>query len=259
MPCTVVGTVPAVDGSQTSKWPPRGALVVVAVGLIATLAAAALADENLSGDAAQLEWVKFQELPDSKQVTVPGSSAQMGLTNAGLRATGTNDSGYALFRSAALLKIDAGAPVGGSRIRCSIRAPGGAEVAQTQDLRSTYPRSSEKSVADQEVPEVVLVEFASHGTGLAVVDVEDLERPFATEPGIKVEWPEFHDGIERWIWYLPPGQPKADLELPFYVVWRTTRPPKAEVKCGIETSAGDATVETAGAMSALPAPINEDE
>src|SRR4051794_21549801 len=183
----------------------------------------------------------------------------MQLTNAGLRATGTNASAYALFRSAALLNVDAGAPVGGSRIKCSMRAPGGAEVAQTPDLRATYPRSSEESVADQEVPEVVLVEFASHGTGLAVVDVEDLERPFATEPGVKLEWPEFHDGIERWSWYLPSGKPQEDLELPFYVVWRTTKPPKAEIECGIETGAGEATVKTAGAMSALPPPIDEDE
>ena len=106
---------------------------------------------------------------------------------------------------------------------------------------------------------MVLVEFASHGTGLAVVDVEDLERPFATEPGIKVEWPDFHDGIERWIWYLPSGPPKEDLELPFYVVWRATKPPPAEIDCAIETSAGGATVKTEGAMSALPPPINEDE
>ena len=250
--------MPAVDGSQTSNRPPRGALIVVAIGLIATVAAAALANENLSGEAAQLEWVQFEEMPDSKAVPIPGGEGEMQLTNAGLRSTGTNVSGYSLFRSAAKLNVSAGAPIGGARVKCSIRSPG-SEVAQTPDLRATYPRSSEKSVADQEVPEVVLVEFASHGTGLATVDVEDLDRPFATGPGIKVEWPTFHDGIERWKWYLPSGPPAEALELPFYVVWRATKAPAVEVECTLETSAGAATVATAGEMDEVGPPIDEEE
>lgn len=228
------------------------------VGLIATLAAAVLANENLAGEAAQLEWVKFEELPDSKPATVPGGDAEMRLTNAGLRTTGVNVSGYLLFRGAARLTLDAGAPVGGARIECSMKSPGDSEVAQTPGLRATYPRSSEE-VADQEVPEVVLVEFASHGTGLAVVDVEDLERPFATEKGIKLEWPEFTDGLERWRYFLPQGSPKQDLVLPFYAVWRTTKPPRVSIACTVETSAGEATVRTAREMTELPPPIDEEE
>jgi hypothetical protein len=250
--------VPAVDGSQTNNRPPRGALIVVAIGLIATVAAAALANENLAGEAAQVEWVQFEEMPDSKAVPVPGGKGEMQLTNAGLRSTGTNVSGYSLVRSAAKLNVSAGAPIGGARIHCSMRSPG-SEVAQTPDLRATYPRSSEESVADQAIPEVVLVEFASHGTGLATVDVEDLDRPFATAPGIKVEWPTFHDGIERWKWYLPPGPPTEDLELPFYVVWRATKPPMTDVECEVETSAGTATVTTSGAMDRVGEPIDEEE
>lgn len=260
MPCTVAGTVPAVAGDKTDNRPPRGAIIVVIVGLIATVAAAALANENLSGEAAQLEWVQFKELPDSDPAAVPGGNGEeMQLTNAGLRATGINVSGYLLFRSAARLVVDGGAPIGGARIHCSMKAPGGAEVAQTPDLRATYPRSSEESVKDQEVPEVVLVEFASHGTGLAVVDVEDLEQPFATEADVKVEWPTFHDGIERWTYYLPAGSPKQDLVLPFYVVWRATKPPAIRTACEIETSAGEAAVETSGKMTETPPPIDEEE
>jgi hypothetical protein len=246
-----------VSGNKDNR-PPRGALIVVAVGLVATIAAALLGNPNLSGAAAQLEWVQFKAMPDSAAVAVPGGGGEMRLTHAGIRSTGINVSGYSLFRSAARLTVDAGAPVGGARIECSMHAPGGAEVGQTPGLRATYPRSSEESVADQEIPEVVLVEFASHGTGLAVVDVEDLDHPFATEPGIKLEWPTFHDGIERWRWFLPPGRPAEDLELPFYVVWRATKPPSVEVRCKLETSAGDATVSTSGAMHRVPPPIDED-
>jgi hypothetical protein len=236
--------------------PPRGALIVVAVGLIATLAAAALANENLSGDATQLEWVQLRDVPDSKPVAVPGGGGEMRLSDAGLRATGVNVSGYLLFRSAAVLRIDAGAPVGGSRILCAMRAPGGTEVAQTPKLRASYPRSSDNLI-DQEAYDTSLAEFSSKGSGLAVVDIEDLPDAYATEEGIKLEWPTYKVGLERWRWFLPPGPPAKELVLPFATVWRATKIPTVDVSCTVTTSAGKATVETAGAMGELPGPIDE--
>ena len=131
--------------------------------------------------------------------------------------------------------------------------PGGAEVGQTPGSRASYPRSSERADAEQAVPEVVLVEFASHGTGLAVVDVEDIDDFFATEPGIKLEWPTFHDGIERWRLVPPPGRPAEDLELPFYFVWRATKPPSVEVRCKLDHQRRRRpTVSTSGAMQPGP-------
>jgi hypothetical protein len=243
--------------SNDDNRPPRGALIVVAVGLIATLAAAALANENLSGDAVQLEWEQLREVPDSKPVAVPGGGGgKMRLTDAGLRATGVNVSGYLLFRSTAVLRIDAGAPVGGARILCAMRAPGGTEVAQTPQLRASYPRSSDNLI-DQETYDTSLVEFSSKGSGLAVVDIEDLPDAYATEAGIKLEWPTYKVGVERWRWFLPPGPPAEELVLPFATVWRATKVPTMEVSCTITTSAGSATVETAGAMGKLPGPIDE--
>jgi hypothetical protein len=242
--------------SDNDSRPPRGALIVVAVGLIATLAAAALANENLSGEAAQLEWVQMKEVPDSRPAAVPGGGGEMRLTEAGLRATGINVSGYLLFRSAAVLRIDAGAPVGGARILCAMRAPGGTEVAQTPKLRASYPRSSDNLI-DQETYDTSLAEFSSKGTGLAAVDIEDLPDAYATEGGIKLEWPTYKIGVERWRWFLPAGPPAEELVLPFATVWRATKVPAVDVSCTVTTSAGNATVETAGAMSKLPGPIDE--
>jgi hypothetical protein len=122
---------------------PRGALIVVAIGLLACLAAALLATDKSSGSAAQLEWVQKKPLPDSRPVPVPGGGGQMQLVEGGIRDTGVNVSGYSLYRAAAVLRIDAGTPIGGGRIRCAIQAPGRTEVAQTPGSRASYPRSSE--------------------------------------------------------------------------------------------------------------------
>ncbi|MDX6605351.1 MAG: hypothetical protein QOF23_1860 [Solirubrobacterales bacterium] len=237
---------------------PRGALIVVAIGLIACVVAAVASTSKGEGEAAQLEWVQNKPISDSAAVPVPGGKGQLlQITEAGLRATGTNVSGYSLYRSTATLRIDAGAPVGSARILCSMKAPGGTEVAQTPKSRASYPRSSEE-LSEQPVPEVVLVEFSSHSNELATVEFEDLfQNGFATEKEVKVEWPSYKVGDERWEWFLPPGPPKQSLELPFATVWKTTAVPAAEIACTLTTSAGKATVNTQGALPKRSEPIAE--
>jgi hypothetical protein len=236
--------------------PPRGAVAVVAVGLFATFAAWLLANENLTGDAAQLEYVQSLDLPDSEPVEVPGGGGEMRLTDVGLEATGTNISGYNLFRAAATLEIDRASPVGSARILCAMRTPGDTEVAQTPELRASYPRSSDNLI-DQETYDTSLVEFASKGAALAVVDMEDLPDVYATIKGIKLEWPTYKIGVERWRWFLPPRPPEKELVLPFATVWRATKIPAVEVSCTLTTSAGTATAESSGAMARLPETIAE--
>lgn len=238
---------------------PRGALIVVAVGLLACVAAALLATDKAGGTAADLEWVQRKPLPDSKAVPVPGGGGEMQLVDSGIRSTGVNVSGYSLYRVASVLEIDAGAPIGSGRIRCAIEAPNRTEVAQTPGSRASYPRSSEDLFA-QEVPEVVLAEFSSSGAALAVLEFEDLFNDgFSSVRGLKVEWPVYEVGRERWDWFLPPGKPKVDLVLPFASVWKTTAVPAATIACTLMTGAGEATVRTAGALPKRSAAINEDD
>ena len=221
---------------------------MIVIGLLACVAAALLTTDTGEGSAAPLEWLEKTPLPDSKAVPAPGGGGQIRLTEAGIRASGTNVSGYELFRSAAILKIDAGSPVGSARILCSMRAPGGTEVAQTRGSRASYPRSSEE-LLEQPVPESAVVEFSSHGADLADVEFEDAFESFGEEPGIKVEWPGYKVGDEQWEWFLPPGPPAKPLELGFASIWRTTSIPAVKVSCTLKTSAGSATVKTAGALT----------
>ena len=243
---------------------PRGALIVVAVGLLACLAAAVLATDKSSGAAAQLEWVQKKPLPDSAAAPVPGGGGEMRLTEAGIRATGVNTSGYSLYRVAAVLKIDAGSPIGRAHVLCSMKAPARTEVAQTEGSRASYPRSSEELIK-QGVTDVVLVEFNSLGTGLAVVEfgdafeIADNGEAFANERGIKLKWPTYQVGRERWKWFLPPGRPTETLELGFASIWRTTAIPAAKITCTLTASGAEATVRTAGALSERSEPISEDE
>jgi hypothetical protein len=226
--------------------PPRGALIVIAVGLLATLAAAVLSTDKLL-DVATLEWVEKTPLPDSKQVTIP-DGGEMQLTEAGIRSTEANVSDYTLYRTSAVLTISAGSAIGRGRLRCTIRVPKRTIVAKTHSSRASYPRSSDE-LSEQETSETSLVEFSSHSTELASVELGDVigER-YTRQKGIVVEWAPFRIGQQAWQYGLPAGRPKEDLRLPFASIWRTTASPAAKITCTIENSSGSATVGTAGAL-----------
>ena len=237
---------------------PRGALIVVAVGLFACLAAAVLATSPGEGQAANLEWVKRATFPDSSPVSVPGGGGQMQLVDGEIKATGANVSGYALFLVGSTLRIDAGSPVGDGRVLCTVASRQRTEVAQTSGgLRATYPRSSEAGIYSQGVPETLLVDFSARGGELVVLEPEHFES-FTTERGVKLEWPEYEEGSENLKYFIAGGKPKEDLVLPFYTVWKTSSVPAADVSCTLTTSAGKVTARTAGQLAAFPPPIDEE-
>jgi hypothetical protein len=242
---------------------PRGAIIVVAIGLLATIAAAVLTDTGAgSGEAAHLEFVQKGKIADSKAVPVPGGKKlKMQLVGGTIKATGTNVAGYSLFRVLSTVKIDAGARIGGELL-CTINAPRtGTLISQSAEgLRMLFPRSSEEGVSGQEVPATVLVRFASHGHLLAVLEeiTEDMPENFTTIEGVKVGWPEYEEGTEHILFYLPHGKAKKTVELPFYTIWKSQKAPAAEISCTLETKLGKATVETEGSLPHVSPPIDEE-
>jgi hypothetical protein len=252
-----VSDAPQSTDPQATR-PPRGALIVIAVGLVACVVAALATTGKGEGEAANLEWVQASQPVDSKAVPIPGGQGEMQLTEARIRATGTNVSGYSLFVTSSMLTVSGGSPIGGGRILCTVNAPQGTEVAQSSGgLRATYPRSSEAGIYNQEVPETVLMDFSSKSSELAVLEFPDRPRRFTTEQGVKVEWPQYKVGTER-IKYFVTGKPEEELVLPFFTIWRTTDVPAAEISCELETSAGTATAGTEVALAQRSPLIDEE-
>lgn len=241
---------------------PRVAIVVVAVGLIATLAAALLTGGSSSSEFAHLEWVQQAKIPDSKAVSVPGDDeAEMQLIDGKIQETGTNVEGYSLFRVLNTVKIDAGAPIGGGKLICSTAVlSANTLIAQTHgELRATYPRSSEDGIYGQSVEEEIIIKFASHGHTYAVLEVgEELPEKWTTVQGVKLDWPEYEVGTEHLLYLLPKEKQSSAIELPFYTVWRGTTAPAAAVSCRLEVAAGKATVETKGKIAHISPPIDEE-
>jgi hypothetical protein len=227
--------------------PPRGALAVVGVGLLATVVAALLATTKPLG-LVSLEWESRAPMPDSPRVEIPGGGS-MQIVEAGLRASEPNAAGYQLFRVAGILRIDQGSAVGQGRVRCRTDVPRRTIPAKTPGSRASYPRSSSgEDLRKQEVPERVVVEFNSHGTDVASLELGDAFTEFVNMPGVLVSWPPYRQALQEWQWGLPDGKPEQPLELGFSSMWRTTTAPRAEIVCTVATAAGEATTETAGKL-----------
>jgi len=255
-------TVGPVNGEapQQDNSIPRGALIVVAVGLIACLAAAVLATGKGEGESARLEWVQRGAVPDSEPAAVPGGKGQMQLIKGSIAATGTNVSGYSLFRVATTLRIDADSPVGEGRILCKTKAGPRTEIARSAEgLRALYPRSSESGIYSQNMPEALVMDFSARGGESVIVETEDLRiRGFTTEEGVKLEWPEYTEGTEGLEYFIAGGTPTRDLDLPFVTIWKTTAKPSATVSCAVKTSAGKSTVSTEARLKEISRPIDEE-
>lgn len=230
--------------------PPRGSIVVVAVGLLASLAAWLLSTDESGGAWVTVEWAGRAALPDSRPAAIPGGGS-MRLEDAGLRVTEANIEGERVFRLAAVLRIEAGAAVGQARVSCAMRG-GGAELARTGDNRGAFPRStSEESLTKQDVPDRVGLKFHYSGGEYASLELGDAFETYTDLRGVVGTWERHRTRSMGWQWGLPPGRPAEPLTLGFASFWKATRPPSGSVACTLETGAGRAAVRTAGELAPL--------
>jgi hypothetical protein len=228
--------------------PPRGALAVIAIGLLASLAAAALATDEAGGSSVEIEWIGQAPLPDSAPAAIPGGGS-MRLADGGLRVTEKNLEGERIFRVTSVLRIAAGSAVGQARVRCRMGG-GGAELGRTVNSRGAFPRSSgEYNLTKQEVPGSVGIRLPIQGAEFASLEMEDAFSTFTDTPGVVVSWQPHRAYSQEWQWGLPSGRLAEPLQLGFAGFWRTSGQVAAEASCSLETAAGKAAVRTAGDLS----------
>jgi len=232
----------------TETRPPRGAIVVVLVGLLATVAAALLATESAGGSSVKLEWLRSGPVPASVPAALPGGGS-MRLGDGELRATEENIDGEYVYRAGAVLTIDAGAAVGHARVRCRMRGGPRSELGRTVNSRGAFPRSSgEYNLTKQDVPGSVGIRLPIRGAEYASLEFSDAFDAFTELPGVVVSWAPHRTTSQEWQWGLPEGRPSQPLRLGFAGFWRAAGPAEAHVLCTLENSGGAARVRTAGAL-----------
>jgi hypothetical protein len=232
----------------TNTRPPRGALAVIAIGLVATLAAAALATDEVGGSSVEIEWITRAPIPDSPAAPIPGGGS-MRIEDGGLRASEDNINGERVFRASSVLMIEAGSAVGQARVRCRTSG-GGAELGRTVNSRGAFPRSSgEYNLTKQDVPGSVGIRLPIQGAEFASLEMADAFPTFTDLPGVVVSWQPHRTNSQEWQWGLPAGRLREPLALAFASFWRTSGQVSVEISCSLETAAGRAATRTAGELS----------
>jgi hypothetical protein len=236
-----------VNGNSDMR-PPRGALAVVAVGLVASVAAWLLSTDETGGSSVEIEWAARAPLPDSRPASIPGGGS-MRLQDGGLRTTEANINGERVYRATSVLRIEPGSAVGQARVRCRMSGAPGAELGRTVNSRGAFPRSSgEYNLTKQEVPGSVGIRLPIQGAEFASLEMEDAFATFTDLPGVVVSWLPYRTDSQEWQWGLPEGRPREPLSLGFASFWRTAGRVSVEAACSLETGAGTATVRTAGSL-----------
>jgi hypothetical protein len=228
--------------------PPRGALVVIAIGLFGCVAAAVLArDPGATGnDVAFNSEAPLRNSPP--QELAPGGRAQ--LVDGWVSATDPNEEDDRLFKIEISLNARAGAGYRISNIRCISEGPQGSHIPHAEGRRAAYPTPTEDA-SIHAIREGASVEFPNGDAELAGVKLRDHFFHYVLGGKPAVEWPGLAERHQVWIWKYPKAVPKTRIN--WAIMWTASGGQKVTLRC-IPTATGPGG-KTASATVTTAAPL----
>jgi hypothetical protein len=176
--------------------PPRGAVVVVAIGLLVTFAAIALSkDPGGSG-----EDVSFQSeatFADSPTVTLAGGGNAK-IVDGAVSDTAANDLSQRVYKIEASLRVNAGKSLV-NEVRCQLTYPTGVELGISDGRDAAFPRPLEDT-ADDAIKEAASVEFDTSDSSKAAVALRNQFFKYVIGGNPSVSWPSLAEGQNTWLW-----------------------------------------------------------
>jgi hypothetical protein len=181
--------------------PPRGAVIVVVVGLAVTLAAVLLS-RTPGASGSNLPYQAQRDLPPSASVPFgKGGSTQM--VGGKLSKTEADQTtGERLFTIETSLRVHAGGGAKVTSVRCELRLPKGVHFGQSEGRRAVYPRPL-ANTADDAIKEGVPVDFLNGGTEQAGIGLRNAFFKFVRGGNPSVDWPGIDVGRQIWLWKYP--------------------------------------------------------
>jgi hypothetical protein len=218
---------------------PRGAIVVIVVGLLACVATALLTVGESSGGES-LSWDVSGRIPDS----APGP---LQITDAAIASTRPNASNYRLFRISGTVNADLASFSGAVPVRCTVEAGKRSVLGRTPGKRASYPLPS-NDLATQSVPDQSIVRFNAKGTDIVGVPVSDAFTDYTNANDAKVDWAHYKPGRQTWNWLLRPAKRSEPVTLSFATMWRTTTDPEGKIACSAQAGSRKLSAKTAGKL-----------
>ncbi len=221
--------------------PPRGAVVVVAVGLLVTVAAILLSRDP-GGVGEDVPYKTETDFPDSPTVALEGGGDAK-IVDGVISTTADNDFGDRLYRIEASLRVRAGgAKI--DQVRCRLELPEGVHIGQSDGRRAAFPRPL-ADTADDAIKEGASVEFETDDAALAGVLLRNAFFKYVIGGNPSVNWPNLAEGQQTWLWRFP--DPVDSTRINFAIILVSEGGQTVPIACSPETSAGTqlATARTA--------------
>lgn len=228
---------------------PGAALVVVALGLVAT---ALVAYANLVRVPASTDgtWQTNELLPAAGPVQLGGDgSLSVGRAQVSVAESSTDD--IFLYRLSGLARVRSPATKP-TAVECQVTTlTPGSSIAQTPAKVAAWPRPRDQ--VPLQVPETAPIRFAPGEAGSKTIPLRDAINNYTdtTRPAT-VEWSRGDKQSHGWVWTLPEGSGAGTVTLGFIVVFKTIDRPEALVECQARAGNALAEVSTSFLQAAWP-------
>ncbi len=226
---------------------PRGAILVVVLGILATVAVAWVSDEDLVSSKA-LPWAESQKsaIPAAEPAEF-GQGGRLELSSSGIDVSAPNTAEYRLFQVGGEVIVDPGSATGEIVVSCTATAPSPTVNARTPNRPAGFPGPIE-NLDDAPWPGDVTVDFSAQGSPYSTVTLPTAYMGYGGQPGIEVEWGDWEAGSQNWVWTLPADRESNDARLRFVSLWRTFKEPAIEMVCEATVAGDTARVGTGGRL-----------
>ena len=219
--------------------PPRGAVVVVAVGLFVSIAAVLLSrDPGNVGD--DVEWTHKAPFDPSAPAAL-GNGGRAQIIDPVLSSTDANDEGSRLFRLEASLAARAPAGSDINEIRCLYTLPTGVHIGQSEGRRAAFPRPL-ANAGDDAIKEGAPIDFTTEDAELAGVELRDAFFSYVSKGNPEVSWSNLSEGRHAWLWRF--GSPVHSTRVNFELILVSDRGKKVGLACTPTAGPDSATVRT---------------
>lgn len=216
--------------------PPRGAVVVVAVGLLVTVAAIVLSrDPGTVGE--DIPYETEVEFSDSPTVSL-GREGNARIVDGVISTTAPNDFDDRLYRIEASLRARAGAGTRIDSVRCQLRLQDGVHIGQSDGRRAAFPRPL-SDTADDAIKEGAPVEFETEDAEQAGLQLRNAFFKYVVGGDPSVSWPNLDPGQHVWLWRY--SKPVSSSRVNFAIVLVAEGNRALPLSCTAETSGGGMT------------------
>ena len=229
--------------------PPRGAVIVVAIGLLVTFAAIALSSDP-GGSGEDVSYQSENNFAESPEAALPGGGTGK-IVDGVVSDSAANDLSQRVYRIEASFNARAGAGQKIRQVRCQLTYPKGVSLGISENRDAAFPRPLEDT-SDDAIKEATTVEYDTSDSSKAAVALRNKFFKYVIGGNPSVSWPSLAEGQNAWLWRYSKPVPKTRVN--FAVLAISKGGQRVPIECDALSTGAPAKREGHGARTSVKLP-----